>query len=55
MVNKPITPDNSVEYNKAMREAADMYEKWLLARKDKRGIELFARRHTQKENYDADI
>lgn len=55
MLNKPITQDNTVEYNKAMKEAADMYERWLIVRKDKRGLLLFANRHNQKENYDADI
>jgi hypothetical protein len=54
-MTKPITPDNTTEYRRAMQEAAAMYEKWLLTRKDKRGIELFARRHTQKENYNADV
>ena len=52
---KPLYPEHGMEYDIAMMEAEEEYQRWVKSRKGRKGMKVFTIRSSKMEAADADL
>lgn len=54
-MKRPLYPEHGMEYDVAMMEAEEEYQRWVKSRKGKKGVKVYAVRSNKLEDADADL